>query len=39
MNKPELQERYQLYIDGQWRDASDKGFLHNQMPCQRRTIG
>lgn len=33
MNKPELQERYQLYIDGQWRDASDKAFFTTRCPA------
>ncbi len=33
MNKPELQNRYQLYIGGQWRDASDGAFFTSKCPA------
>lgn len=33
MNKPELQNRYQLYIGGQWRDASDGAFFTTKCPA------
>ena len=32
MNKPELQNRYQLFIGGQWRDASDGEFFTTKCP-------
>ncbi|WP_320971913.1 aldehyde dehydrogenase family protein [Enterocloster bolteae] len=33
MNKPELQNRYQLFIGGQWRDASDGEFFTTKCPA------
>ena len=33
MNKPELQERYQLFIGGQWRDASDGAVFSTRCPA------
>ena len=33
MNKPELQNRYQLFIGGQWRDASDGAFFSTKCPA------
>lgn len=33
MNKPELQERYQLFIGGQWRDASDGAVFSTKCPA------
>ena len=33
MNKPELQNRYQLVIGGQWRDASDGEFFTTKCPA------
>ena len=33
MNKPELQNRYQLFIGGQWRDASDGEFFITKCPA------
>ena len=33
MNKPELQNRYQLFIGGQWRDASDGEFFTTKYPA------
>ena len=33
MNKPELQNRYQLLIGGQWRDASDGEFFTTKCPA------
>ena len=33
MNKPELQNRYQLFIGGQWRDASDGEFFNTKCPA------
>ena len=34
MNKPELQNRYQLFIGGQWRDASDGEFF-SALPMEK----
>lgn len=33
MNKPELQNRYQLFIGGQWRDASDGEVFTTKCPA------
>ena len=33
MKKPELQNRYQLFIGGQWRDASDGEFFTTKCPA------
>ena len=33
MNKPELQNRYQLFIGGQWRDASGGEFFTTKCPA------
>lgn len=33
MNKPELQNRYQLFIGGQWRDAFDGEFFTTKCPA------
>ena len=33
MNKPELQKRYQLFIGGQWRDASDGAVFSTRCPA------
>lgn len=33
MNKPEFQNRYQLFIGGQWRDASDGEFFTTKCPA------
>ena len=33
MNKPELQERDQLFIGGQWRDASDGAVFSTRCPA------
>ena len=33
MNKPELQNRYQLFIGGQWRDASDGEYFTTKCPA------
>ena len=33
MNKPELQNRYKLFIGGQWRDASDGEFFTTKCPA------
>ncbi|MCA5011134.1 aldehyde dehydrogenase family protein, partial [Clostridioides difficile] len=33
MNKPELQNRYQLFIGGQWSDASDGEFFTTKCPA------
>ena len=33
MNKPELQNRYELFIWGQWRDASDGEFFTTKCPA------
>ena len=33
MNKPELQNRYQLFIGGQWRDASNGEFFTTKCPA------
>lgn len=33
MNKPELQNRYQLFIGEQWRDASDGEFFTTKCPA------
>lgn len=33
MNKPELQNRYQLFIGGQWCDASDGEFFTTKCPA------
>ena len=33
MNKPELHNRYQLFIGGQWRDASDGEFFTTKCPA------
>ena len=33
MNKPELQNRNQLFIGGQWRDASDGEFFTTKCPA------
>ena len=33
MNNPELQNRYQLFIGGQWRDASDGEFFTTKCPA------
>ena len=33
MNQPKLQERYQLFIGGQWKDASDGGYFATKCPA------
>ena len=38
MNFPELDDKYQLYIGGEWRDASDGGTFTAKCPADGRVL-
>lgn len=39
MQKPDIKKHYQLYIDGQWRDASDNGTFDVYNPATGEKLG
>lgn len=39
MNKPQLLEKYQLFIGGQWRDASDGATFTTKCPANGEDFG
>lgn len=38
MNKPKLEDRYQLFIGGEWRDASDGAVFPTNCPANGETL-